>query len=464
MINEILRNLDCNELLPTWRELGKRSFWFFCKYILGLKVKWFHSEIGRVFNEHSAVLLLAPRGSGKSTIGTVAWIVWNIVKNPDIAIGLISYSQDQAVSFLREVREYLRQISVWYPEVKMTVDKNEEIIVAGRKTVRKEATVKTYGWGGSITGMHFDMLVIDDLVKEENTRTANQRYRLETWFKMTLKPVLKKTGKLYMIGTRYHPLDLYSVVIRDKIVDVVLHFPAEVNGVSLWEEELPMSYLKKEQQRLGSTIYSLQYLNSIENLIKSQLFQPEWISLYEGSYDTDNFVYFTMGVDLAMSTKGRADYTAVSVVGHHKNGYAVLVDIKWGRWTLTQIEFEINQLYKKWKPTVIYIEDVAAQNYMIQLLRTKYALPVRSVKIKVDKVTRARVLSAMCEQGKFRWDKGHWERIKDYILPFPAVEHDDIVDSITIQNDEFHLYLGMNVNEDTDMEIEYVPVDDLIGY
>ena len=57
----------------------------FIEDILNLEVKDFHNEWINSFESHNFVSLLAPRGHGKTTI-VGSYIIWRIIKNPDIRI------------------------------------------------------------------------------------------------------------------------------------------------------------------------------------------------------------------------------------------------------------------------------------------------------------------------------------------------------------------------------------------
>ncbi len=49
------------------------------------------------------MMLMAPRNHGKSTIFSVAYVLWRIVKNPNVRIVIASNALSQSESFLRQV-------------------------------------------------------------------------------------------------------------------------------------------------------------------------------------------------------------------------------------------------------------------------------------------------------------------------------------------------------------------------
>lgn len=81
---------------------------------------------------------------------------------------------------------------------------------------RLHPTIASYGTGGSVIGSRADLVVADDLLDFENSRTAHQRGLVEAWFHNSLLSRRKsKTGRVVVIGTAWHHDDLYSHARND---------------------------------------------------------------------------------------------------------------------------------------------------------------------------------------------------------------------------------------------------------
>ena len=75
------------------RRRGLKDLYFFARNILGYKLMVPHvhrgmcdfimRDIERGENEQATKIDLEPRGSFKSTVGTVALSLWRLIKNPD---------------------------------------------------------------------------------------------------------------------------------------------------------------------------------------------------------------------------------------------------------------------------------------------------------------------------------------------------------------------------------------------
>ncbi len=90
---------------------------------------------------------------------------------------------------------------------------------------RLHPTVAAYGTGGSVIGARADLVLADDLLDFDNSRTAHQRGLVETWLHTSLLSRLKsKTGRAIMIGTAWHTEDIYAKARREGNW-VVCHIP-----------------------------------------------------------------------------------------------------------------------------------------------------------------------------------------------------------------------------------------------
>jgi len=138
----------------------------------------------------------------------------------------------------------------------------------------------------------------------------------------------------------------------------------------------------------------------------------------------------TMGVDLAISTKDGADYTAAVVMGKAADGRIYILDASRARLPFDGVLRFIRDMAGKHRPEGIAIETVQYQAAVVsELLRTT-DLPIRGVRPDRDKVTRFQPLEARMEQGLVYLDPGLPEEFTRELLAFPLGEHDDWIDAM----------------------------------
>ena len=182
---------------------------------IGYSVQPFHREWLQFQQDNPRTLLLAPRGHGKSSIAGIAFAIWKILRQPDVRILIASNTHDQARVFLREIRNHLEcaAITALFGKLRDSRWNDTELIVR-RGRIMKEATLTAAGANGSVVGRHFDVIIGDDIVDEENSWCEPQRAKLINWFHKVLFPCLEPGGEIHLIGTRYHEADLYGSIIQ----------------------------------------------------------------------------------------------------------------------------------------------------------------------------------------------------------------------------------------------------------
>lgn len=165
-----------------------------------------------------------PRGTGKTTVITKAYILQRICQNPNIAICLVNEKEQTAKDILGEIKhqilnnQFLRNL---YPEI-VPLDTKDTVwnatrIVVNRTESRNEPTVFVIGVGGTITGMHPDVIFVDDMLSREAMEssragsTADLMGQINRWIHQQV-PLLSGAPdrELTFIGTRWWHQDSYE--------------------------------------------------------------------------------------------------------------------------------------------------------------------------------------------------------------------------------------------------------------
>ncbi len=137
-----------------------------------------------------------------------------------------------------------------------------------------------------------------------------------------------------------------------------------------------------------------------------------------------------LGVDLAISVKSDADYSAIVALSRDANGTIYVRDAQRLRAPFHQVLQFIQQMAAKWTPVSIAIEQVQYQAAVVQELLRTTALPVRGIKPDKDKLTRFLPLAARYEQGLVIHEPGLPGWFEDELLSFPVGAHDDGCDAL----------------------------------
>lgn len=164
-------------------------------------------------------LIVMPRGSLKSTVCSVAYPIWCLIRNPDERILLDSELYSNSKNFLREIRLQLErpELEELFGQFENKACWNEgEIIIRQRRKVVKEASITASGIGAEKTGQHYDRIVSDDLNSPSNSGTREGREKVIQHWRFN-NSILEPDGTMVLVGTRYSSDDCIGIVARNEI-------------------------------------------------------------------------------------------------------------------------------------------------------------------------------------------------------------------------------------------------------
>src|SRR6266478_4921766 len=171
-------------------------------------------------------LLLLPRDHMKSAL--IAYrCAWELTKDPTLRILFISSTSNLAIKQLKFIKDILTSDSyrAYWPEM---VNKDEakrekwterEISVdhpERKKESVRDPSIFTAGLTSNIVGMHCDIAVLDDVVVQGNAYTEDGRDKVKDQYSL-LSSVETVNSREWVVGTRYHPKDLYSDLLNMEI-------------------------------------------------------------------------------------------------------------------------------------------------------------------------------------------------------------------------------------------------------
>ena len=230
---------------PTWKELRRKALddlYWFNDVVLGYgdlvpmrpkthlaMCRFAERKTGEPALDDAPVqLILVPREVGKTSLITRGRTIQRICKDPNRSIMLGNEKEGNASKFLSSIQgefesnTFLRAL---FPEV-IPLDFNKVRWSATemdlqRTTRRQEPTIFVTGVGGTVTGMHPDEIVCDDLISLEAMRNAKVGARqileqVNDWIH-TLWALLNKNASdfgITFIGTHWWHDDCYDHVLQ----------------------------------------------------------------------------------------------------------------------------------------------------------------------------------------------------------------------------------------------------------
>lgn len=431
------------------RERADKDFYFFCKHVLGytkMKTKPHQELCDFIQKPKRKKLVLMPRGSFKSSVTTVGFSVYSLVKNPNLRILVAGETQKNATKFVKEIRahfqdndKFRRVYGDWVS--KDNIWRDNEFIINRRTIVKKESSVMAASLEKqSTTSQHYDLIILDDPCSQNNVNSPDQIQKTIDYYKLLLS-VLEPDGMIIVIGTRYSPMDLYGYLSdpdspEKDTIDITVKEAIDDDGNLLFPEVLTKEFLEEQRKSQGEWIFHCQYLN--RPVSPDTCFFPQsGIKFYNKL--PEGLIYF-ITFDPAVSQKARADYSGIIVNGvdHMHNWY--IAEAIQEKLAPSEIVDRIFDLVDKYKPMCVAMEKYALEqvlkiNLIQEMTKRNVAFPLKEVPTdtRVSKENRIRALQPRFANGQIYIHKDQ-KALYHQILTFPVgCKNDDLIDALKSQ-------------------------------
>lgn len=381
-----------------------------------------HREVIRWWTRDDAKshqLLLLPRDHMKSAL--IAYrVAWTIVKNPSVRILYLSSTGTLATKQLGFIKQILmsKKVKQYWPElidesIPHKWNETEIEVTHPQRTAEavRDPTVFTAGLNTVTTGLHFDILVKDDVVAPDNAYTEEGRRKVATQCSL-MASILATEGLEWVVGTRYHPKDHYNslmdmmVDIFDDIGNIVDQEPlyeiferqvedvGDGTGEFLWPRQQRYDgkwfgfdreiLAKKRAQYEDQLQYRAQYYNNPNDpdnapydRTKFQYYDMKYIKRVDGKwYFKGERLNIFAAMDFAYTIGKKSDFSCIVVIGvdHQRNYYVLDIDrFKTDR--ITDYYTHLLAMFVKWDFRKIRCEATAAQSVIIEDIKENHIRP-----------------------------------------------------------------------------------------
>lgn len=367
----------------------------FCAYVLRddsggiVQNQPMHEEWHRLISENDRVLIWAHVESAKTTSITIGRALFEIGRNPNIRIAILSNTDGQAHLICNTIRRIIES-SPEYRRVFPHVVPDKQAGWSGRRlfvqrsSSAKDPTVRSVGVHGNILGARIDYLIVDDILDYENTLSAQQRGNLAAWFKSTIQGRLTKKAKIVVVGTAWHKDDLLHNWAKLRNWLAVRYPVISDDGVLTWPERWPAERIALATEELGPTEANRQ-LRCLSRSDDDSRFKEEWITrcLARGdglpvttalAFVPQGCRVFT-GVDLGVKQNKNSDLTVLFTIIVYPDDSREVLEISSGRWKGPDIVKRIFDAHKRFH-SIVMVESNAAQQFILDFAHDKKAFPV----------------------------------------------------------------------------------------
>lgn len=483
---ELLTQLGADQAKIAWLTAkaiikNKHDFVHFCRRTLGYaQMLLDHDRLCQWMQAHpdSPKLILMPRGSFKSSLATIGYTLWKLLNNPNLKVLIYSDTTEKAERFLLSIKNHIlgleghagfRQLThqqPWEVNPQEKTWNQSAIVISPRTQGHFVPSVDVAGIETSKAGMHYDLIIFDDIVTDRNITTIDQMDKVENCYRDALS-LLMPGGEVVMLGTRWHFGELYGrllaqdgqthrwqTFIRDAEVSPTgAPFPYADIGLS-------EAFLMRQKAAQGTKKYSCLYRMSPQD-DETATFKVKDFRFYQPA-QTDAFkqwlgtLYVTCVLDaIPPPTQDHGDDAAITVVGTDAEHAMFLLDAVSDRMSPDQQIEEVLAMHAHWRFRKFGLETNAFQRMIkstldlkLRELRTKPVYhPFEIVEFsgitQGNKERRIEGLQPWHEQGLLRFPgtsvetlTGVWKKLAYQMIEFPHGQHDDALDSLA-----YHLQL-----------------------
>lgn len=444
---------------------------------------WLAAELDRSSGQRGAKInVLGPRGSAKSTVGTLCYVLKSAVESREAYVWIVSATKDQAATHLENV--------------KAEIELNPKLARAysdsvGRGPVWRDAAIElpsgtvieSFGTGQQLRGRRRrehrpTLIVCDDLENDIHVASPDQRASCRQWF----HGVLLKAG-----DNRTNIVNLATALHRDALAMQLHRSPgwtsALFRAIERWPDNLELwrrweeLYCDRDQVGAPASAAAFFEQHRDEMLAGAELLWPEKEDLYElmrmrveegrtaferekqnSPIDPercewpeeyfDHHIWFrewprnlalrTLALDPSKGADARhGDYSAFVVVGIDEHGL-VYIEADMARRPTPQIVSDAVALCHRFHPHSFGVEANQFQDLLADEIAAEFRRQKRrstrpcAIHNHTNKLVRIRRLGPYLAQRRLRFNarSAATRLLVDQLRDFPLGDHDDGPDAL----------------------------------
>jgi predicted phage terminase large subunit-like protein len=422
-----------------------------------------------------------PRDHGKTEM-VIAYLLRLVCENPDIRILIVQKTADEAEKTLQVIKTELErntalkgyyaahwQATVGHRDISNatgTIEREgrregawqRRRIYVKRNRRGKDPTVETVGVLGAITGGHFDVIILDDIEDDENTKTPERLKSLRRWFAGTVMQLREPSTKMLVVGTFKTTMkDIYNFILNNPVwacrvrSAILSHELSEIEYEPVYAEDgrlVSVEVKTPNVQTLWPSKWSIEallfeMLGSIRSIwireklldlraMAGSIFSRDWFRYVSREDLPESFDQVIQIWDTAFEESQSADWSVCVTLGLAE-GLVYVLDVYRAKLEFPDLVAAMKREYARVQPQAVLVEKKASGRSALQVLRRETTIPLIEVDPGgKDKVARARSVTPYYESKRvIHVADAPWLAVfEDELTMFPDAANDDQVDAL----------------------------------
>lgn len=327
-------------------------------------------------------MLVCSRGAMKTTIG-IAWVLWEIIKNPNIRVIIHMATEGEAHNTVRSLRTYfetnekLREVFGDYAGTRKDrkLWSDREFIVSKRTRVDRNPTVVASSTDKNTVGKRADLLWIDDPVRPQDRNSELMLEKAKNSYR-ALNKLLDPGARKLVTLTPYDERDLCHMIRGMPDQFAILELPCGMEAVTDNQGgyklvgtpryphhtlEFLEKKLREDGKESGPAWFNMSYALTITNPADQVFFRESFREVaWSPRMARMNGYVLT---DAAVSDDDASCFSVAAIVLLDHDDTAYIADMVIGHWTPSDFRENLCDLVTHWasrcRLIAIHMEDVA---------------------------------------------------------------------------------------------------------
>lgn len=363
-----------------------------------------HEEFHALADTHKRLILWAFVEAGKTQQLAIGRVLWELGRNPNLRIAVISATLDQSQKLVRSIAAYIEtssELREVFPHLRPSGEHvvgtkkrkqadpwSSQKLTVKRSSRAKDPSIVASPVTGRILGSRIDLLILDDVVTWEIANSPAQRKDLSTWLHGTATGRLTDGARVWVLGNAFHPEDLLHELEKNPVW-FAKRFPVvdPATGLTLWPDVWPDRRVAERKRELaGQPDEFARQMLCVARDDAAARFKREWINHALRRGEGKKFAYSLTaipmgyrvytGVDIGVRAKRGADLTVLVTIIVHPNEDREVLCIESGNWNARVIVDRVIDTHRRFGGLVI-VENNAAQQFIIDITKNESAVPVK---------------------------------------------------------------------------------------